>query len=589
MDVRCKNCDKLFRVPDSKISGKGIKFACTRCGEYIQISTEEVEQELLAKTTAAASSLSEPKPKPPLKPPTLDQDLPAQKPTEASPSTAMEVRCENCSKLFRVPREKISGKGIKFACTRCGEYVIVAQDYNPEPIQAHVAPNISERNPEYAGKEWKPKQQEPAVTEPISAPEPQKFVPATQESTVALSEERPLTFDLRSSLQETAPLAEPDFTAPAEPVQTSTRVSKVDLEFLPPRETRAEPVALQEQTPDNFFSEIEKTYAAASDSHDALPREEPLSFAEFSSAVEPEQGLEPQPALEPEETLTLSLPSNPGPVTEPELAVEPQPEPAREEYGEPTVTLESAPAPLSMPQPLPMAQANVDLTPKAESIREAFEASRLTPPPEPSVSEIVIQETVPAAPQSIEKKTALVAPFNWVAKVLLPLMAIIIVGAAGYALFTYQQASIKKEMRAASELLTIEGLLITNVTNSKDTNGDLVIVGTVQNTSDKQKADWYLVIMAYNAQGMEIDKLRLLKGKQLYTRRDYEILAKRGVNVQDLKARNLEEQGIIIPAKGSVDFIIRYVQPPDSLNNLTPMLQTFDPVRLFKEIAEDNK
>lgn len=586
MDVRCKNCDKLFRVPDSKISGKGVKFACTRCGEYIQISKDEVEQELLAKTAASASSLSEPTPTPPLNAPTLDQDLPAQKPVGASQSAALEVRCDNCSKLFRVPREKISGKGIRFACTRCGEYVIVAQEAAPEPIEAPVAPKSSEPNSEYAGVEWKPKQQEPAVTEPVSAPEPPPSISTTQENPAVSSEERPLAFDLRPSLQETLSVAEPDFTSPAEP--TSTRVSKVDLEFLPPQAKRTETFAPEEQTPDNFLSELAKAYAATTEAQDALPREEPLSFAEFPSSVGAERDGELQPSQESEATNPVPEALEPDFATAPEVTAEPQSEPSGEEESQPPLVQESEPSLSSLSQPSLTVQ-KVELVPRPESMREAFEASRTAPRPEPPVSEIVIQETAPAAVLETPKKAAPVSPFNWIDKVLLPIMALCIIVAAGYALFIYHQESVKKEMRAASELLTQEGLLITNVTNSMDTNGDLVITGTVQNTSDKQKADWYLVVVVYNAQRTEIDKLRLLKGKQLYSRRDYEILAKRGINVQELKAKNLEEQGMTIPAKSSVDFSIRYVQPPDSVTSLTPMLQTFDPVRLFKEITEDNK
>ena len=40
MDIRCGKCNKLFRVSDDKITGKGIKFACSRCGEAVKITRE---------------------------------------------------------------------------------------------------------------------------------------------------------------------------------------------------------------------------------------------------------------------------------------------------------------------------------------------------------------------------------------------------------------------------------------------------------------------------------------------------------------------------------------------------------------------
>jgi hypothetical protein len=57
------------------------------------------------------------------------------------------------------------------------------------------------------------------------------------------------------------------------------------------------------------------------------------------------------------------------------------------------------------------------------------------------------------------------------------------------------------------------------------------------------------------------------------------------VNIQELKAKNLMEQGIVIPAKGSVTFQIRYLQPANGVTSFNALVQPFDPVRLFKELA----
>jgi hypothetical protein len=98
-----------------------------------------------------------------------------------------------------------------------------------------------------------------------------------------------------------------------------------------------------------------------------------------------------------------------------------------------------------------------------------------------------------------------------------------------------------------------------------------------------------VVAEVYDGQGVVLNKIRLLNGKQLFTRGDYEILAQRGVNVQELKTRSLQEQGTVIPPKGSVAFELRYVQPPAGIASFNASLQPFDPDRLFKEIAEDVK
>ena len=49
MEVRCASCNKLFRVSDDKITGIGIKFACTRCQTVVKITREEFEQYSLSR------------------------------------------------------------------------------------------------------------------------------------------------------------------------------------------------------------------------------------------------------------------------------------------------------------------------------------------------------------------------------------------------------------------------------------------------------------------------------------------------------------------------------------------------------------
>lgn len=49
MDIRCPSCSKLFRVADEKISGKGIRFKCSKCAEVITITKDDFEMDLLAR------------------------------------------------------------------------------------------------------------------------------------------------------------------------------------------------------------------------------------------------------------------------------------------------------------------------------------------------------------------------------------------------------------------------------------------------------------------------------------------------------------------------------------------------------------
>src|SRR3990172_5020999 len=59
MEIRCGSCNKLFRISDDRIIGKGIKFACTRCNETIKITREEFEAYTLSRTADSAPGTSE--------------------------------------------------------------------------------------------------------------------------------------------------------------------------------------------------------------------------------------------------------------------------------------------------------------------------------------------------------------------------------------------------------------------------------------------------------------------------------------------------------------------------------------------------
>ena len=109
-----------------------------------------------------------------------------------------------------------------------------------------------------------------------------------------------------------------------------------------------------------------------------------------------------------------------------------------------------------------------------------------------------------------------------------------------------------------------------------------------KNITDKPRPAWYIVAEVFDAQNTVLVRAKMLSGKQLYTRRDYEILVKRGQNIQDLK-KKMQEQGVIIPPKSMVNFEIRIMEPPVGIASFNATLQPFDPVQLFKEIAQDQK
>ncbi len=170
------------------------------------------------------------------------------------------------------------------------------------------------------------------------------------------------------------------------------------------------------------------------------------------------------------------------------------------------------------------------------------------------------------------------------------LVVLLLIGGAAFGVKFYLEKASEQVGDAVKALTSPDGLQIQNASGAVDpATGDLVITGSVENTTDKVRPAWFIVADVYDAQGSVLIKGKLLNGKQLYARRDYEIMVKRGMNVQELKQKILQEQGTIIPAKGTASFEMRIMEPPVGVASFNATLQPFDPVQLFKEMAEEQK
>jgi hypothetical protein len=247
----------------------------------------------------------------------------------------------------------------------------------------------------------------------------------------------------------------------------------------------------------------------------------------------------------------------------------------------------SSPAPSGSLTPAPGPQLTVEPTVASETMTQVVQpAVPASSPPEQLVRQATPQAE-PAPPARVEKtarEAPVAGPSRLGVKFLIFTAVFIIIGLIAYDVFTYNA---KKNQGTAPSLTSIEGLTITGAAGSIEPNGDLLITGMVVNALDKEKTAWYVIADVSNVQGTVLTKIKLLNGKQIYTRRDYEILARRGVNVQDLKTNSLQQQGVVIPPKGSVTFEMRYLEPPVGIANFNETLQPFDPVQLSKEIAEE--
>jgi hypothetical protein len=159
-----------------------------------------------------------------------------------------------------------------------------------------------------------------------------------------------------------------------------------------------------------------------------------------------------------------------------------------------------------------------------------------------------------------------------------------VLSAAGYGVFLYMQPDSMDAREVFKGLISPDGLRIASVSRSVDENHDFLIEGAIENTTNREWSDWYVVVDVYGSQGAILDSARMWNGKQLFTTKDYEILAKRGVDVKQLRTKNLYEPGVVIPPRGTVHFEIRFMELSNTISGFNATLQPFDPGRLYKEI-----
>ena len=278
------------------------------------------------------------------------------------------------------------------------------------------------------------------------------------------------------------------------------------------------------------------------------------------------------PGISPEQPLP---PAAEAPHIEPASpATVPTPAPEPEHHPEPAVkqAQEAKPAAAARPEPLRPS------TPAASRPEPTPSAAR------PATTGADVISAGSLAPASSGKKYLILA----LLLVGLCVAAFFILRSAGYNVFRFTRLA-SKGAEAPKGMNSPEGLQITSASGSLDQNQDLIISGAIENTTDKERTAWYVVVHVYDAQGAVIMNARMLNGKQLYTKRDYEVLEKRGVNVQELKAKNLQEPGVVIPPKGSVQFEIRFMEPPVGISSFNAALEPFDPEQLIKDMAEEQK
>ncbi len=364
-----------------------------------------------------------------------------------------------------------------------------------------------------------------------------------------------------------------------------------------PSLSEPEPFALPPDLPagtddSSPFDLSDPATAAASLSAQAAGEQEGEIAGLFDEPVRPE----PAPvAAEPEKPVPLQT-ASPVSLSEPsgKESIHTAPAAKPEKAGQAAIETRPEPVVSTATQPKPAVPA-MAAEPKASALHK--EDIKTTPKPSPasatpeaaaSLSKLLEKEGTGPAPAVFD--AAPEARSSGLGRMILILAVVLLAaGAAFYGVQFYLGRESGQTTQTPVRTTSPEGLQIVNPSAGFDSaKGDLVITGTVENTTDTPKPAWLIVVEVYDAQNALIAKARLLNGKQLYTKRDLDILVKRGADIDALKAKSTDP-AVTIPPKGSVNFEIRILEAPPGVSSFNPVLQPYDPIQIYKELAEEQK
>lgn len=489
----------------------------------------------------------------------------------------MEVRCGKCNKLFRVADDKIVGAGVKFKCTRCNEYVkITREDFEayrlshvsePAPAEmAYAEPGI-QPTPEMASTSFSVPEAEQPPFEMTSAPEPAAISGPSMELT---------GYDISDLASPQTEAHEPEPPAPEPPAPQPQPVRRE------PARPSAAPLPPKDES--TIHPLISGTAAgAAAGLGCALPitavtllgigalsayiKRPPADFPLWYSIL----------------IAALSMMGF-GIVIGVVLAII-QARAKRRIFSVIGVLIGTFLSGLigaahgaAVAFGLGAVLSTVLIA--GSAMGWAIKGLLL------SIVVVIIRRTIMSGRKESFSSGLAGAQVLWL------VLAAAIVGAGVYS--EVMSASALKTAKdqavgTVQELVTPEGLQVGNLAGYIDQNGDLVITGIVENVSDKEKSVWYLVAEVYDNQGSVLAKAKLLNGKQLYSIRDYEILAKRGANVKEMREQAMKEKGAALQPKAVVNFEMRIMEPPVGITAFIVTPQPLDPVQMLKDMAEEMK
>jgi predicted Zn finger-like uncharacterized protein len=610
MDIRCPSCSKLFRVADEKIAGKGIRFKCSKCAEVITVTKDDLEKDLLARETGAAEAPPHQPAKYPVSdsgaqtspdhPPLPGPDAEAReyKPQEYRPAEDQQIPPPSLGDFdfsephaaaasAAHPADGFGGPDVSFGAAQ--EQATAEIEISPEAAaEAEAAlqvPDdlISEPNRKPAFEAQSAEEQSPALDH-VSEPEhEQKAEPEAETE----QEPAPKLQQAAALGREYLPKTGPVFTPPLKQKQSLAPQQgineEIDLGAALRMPQTVEPSALKEkkneQTPN--AGALEDVHPLASGNLTgamaglgcAVPLLTMLTmgfgmmvqFLPFFSALPLFHLL----ALVGSGIISMSV------MIGIMISIV-QARAGKKLFFLVNILIGTVVgAGFGVVETIMFslvsgAAPNVQLI-IANAITSAEAAFVL------SILVVVMRRIM-----INEKGEVFSADLSGVQRAGL-FVSLVLVLFAIYetgSITGKMEKSVKEAGQKHGEMLTPAGLQVSNAYGYIDpVTGDLIVSGSIHNTTDKPKLGWYLVTEVRNAKEVVLTTVKMMNGVQLFTDRERELLLKRGSKADDIQKMATPREGII-PARGSVDFEVRVMNPPAGSAGFMPTLRAFDPATL---------
>jgi predicted Zn finger-like uncharacterized protein len=623
MDIRCKTCSKLFRIADEKIAGKGIRFKCSQCGDSITILKEDLERDRLARETAAGASSIGPEPQP--QPQTKAQPQPMAPPAPPAPSVSQPQPAAASAQTAAVeqkatttPQHTVS-TGLEDFDFSAPHDAAASAEQSAESSRADPFADLKAEGGQDAGGEITiSAEEEKAAEEALQFPADIISEPKHSASFDAAAEEpmqgTAVPPDVGSSVPSGGPQESAHKQFGEEPVPQATR-------------TATQPSA--PKTPVKPEPEADSELAAAP----AAPGGRKKAGAERplpASAGGSETGIHPFASGSATGAVAGLLCGIPlGLLVLFGFGMLAKLVPALSSL--PVVHLAAAAgaAVVGMGVMIGLAVAAV----QAAAGRKLFflvniligtmagaaigigvhvltslalgkgvhVASVIARSASWTVVTFLLSVVLVVTRRLMvhAKEESFAEPLGglqktWLALSLLAVLASLYADGVLTGRMDKLSHDAARQIQQISQQLTPDGLTVVNAAGHIDpASGDLVITGTVRNDLDRQKPGWFLVVEVTDKEQKVITRMKMLNGVQAYAKRDFEVLEKRGVKVEDQMRRFLGaatgSPGGALPPKGAVSFEMRLPEPPANAAGFLPLLKPFDPAVMLKEFAADWK